>query len=82
LRLSAKKTGVGLRIPELPGVFAYGKSKDPAVANVRALALRVVVDRLGHGERVAEPWKIFALFDDGRALRKALLDAGYDYDRI
>jgi len=37
-------------IPELPGVMAYGKSSDDAQAKVQALALRVLADRLEHGE--------------------------------
>ncbi|MGE0454321.1 MAG: type II toxin-antitoxin system HicB family antitoxin [Vicinamibacteria bacterium] len=35
---------------ELPGVMAYGVSADEARAKVQALALRVVADRLEHGE--------------------------------
>ncbi len=35
---------------ELPGVLAYGQSIDQAIANVKALALRVIADRLEHGE--------------------------------
>jgi predicted RNase H-like HicB family nuclease len=35
---------------ELPGVMAYGSSADEAQAKVQALALRVVADRLEHGE--------------------------------
>ena len=34
----------------LPGVLAYGISLDEAKAKVQALALRVVADRLEHGE--------------------------------
>jgi predicted RNase H-like HicB family nuclease len=37
-------------VPELPGVLAYGASPDEAQAKVQALALRVVADRLEHGE--------------------------------
>ena len=37
-------------IPDLPGVLAYGDSADRARAKVQALALRVVADRLEHGE--------------------------------
>jgi predicted RNase H-like HicB family nuclease len=37
-------------LPELPGVMAYGASRDEALAKVKALALRVVADRLEHGE--------------------------------
>ncbi len=31
-------------IPTLPGVLAYGKTKQRAVARVKALALRVIVE--------------------------------------
>ena len=37
-------------ITELPGVMVYGESPDDAKAKVQALALRVVADRLEHGE--------------------------------
>ncbi len=37
-------------ISELPGVMVYGESPDDAKAKVQALALRVVADRLEHGE--------------------------------
>ena len=33
-------------IPSLPGVLAYGKTKREAVARVKALALRVIADRI------------------------------------
>jgi predicted RNase H-like HicB family nuclease len=33
-------------IPELPGVMAYGASKEEAEAAVEALALRVIADRI------------------------------------
>jgi predicted RNase H-like HicB family nuclease len=35
---------------ELPGVLAYGASEQEARAKVQALALRVLADRLEHGE--------------------------------
>ena len=37
-------------VPDLPGVLAYGSSRDEAQAKVQALALRVVAERLEHGE--------------------------------
>jgi predicted RNase H-like HicB family nuclease len=37
-------------VPELPGTLVYGTTTDDAVAKVKALALRVVADRLDHGE--------------------------------
>lgn len=37
-------------VPALPGVLAYGASRDEALARVQALALRVVAEQLEHGE--------------------------------
>ena len=37
-------------VSDLPGVLAYGQSRDEAIARVEALALRVLADRLEHGE--------------------------------
>ena len=39
-------------IPSLPGVMAYGKTKEDAEVNVTALALRVLADRT---EEVRKP---------------------------
>ena len=41
-------------IPELPGVMAYGQTREEAGARVQALALRVIADRLDHGETAPE----------------------------
>tara|TARA_Y100000310_G_C20107157_1_gene545446 strand:- start:303 stop:509 length:207 start_codon:yes stop_codon:yes gene_type:complete len=35
---------------ELPGVMAYGPTPEKAKAKVQALALRVVAERVEHGE--------------------------------
>lgn len=37
-------------VPELPGVLAYGGSAEEAMARAQVLALRVVAERLEHGE--------------------------------
>ena len=37
-------------VPDLPGVLAYGADRAEAQAKVQALALRVVAERLEHGE--------------------------------
>ena len=37
-------------VPELPGVMAYGKSESEAVGKAEALALRVLAERIEHGE--------------------------------
>ncbi len=41
-------------IPSLPGVMAYGATRADTLAAVQALALRVLADRLEHGEAVRE----------------------------
>ena len=43
---------------ELPGVMVYGATKEEALAKAQALALRVVAERLEHGEMLAEPLNI------------------------
>lgn len=37
-------------ILEIPGVLVYGSTQQEAIANVQALALRVIADKLEHGE--------------------------------
>lgn len=39
-------------VVELPGVLVYGRDRDEAVTRAKALALRVLADRLEHGEAV------------------------------
>ena len=39
-------------VPALPGVLAYGATKTEAGAKVKALALRVIADRLENGEQL------------------------------
>ena len=48
-------------VPELPGVMAYAKTQVQALAKVEALALRVIADRLDHGESVPELRELFAV---------------------
>ena len=48
-------------IPDLPGVMAYGSTEAEARLRAEALALRVIADRIEHGEPVpAEARKLFA----------------------
>jgi predicted RNase H-like HicB family nuclease len=37
-------------VPSPPGVMVYSTSREDALARVEALALRVLADRLEHGE--------------------------------
>jgi predicted RNase H-like HicB family nuclease len=39
---------------DLTGVLAYGQTREEAIAKVQALALRVLADRLEHGETTAD----------------------------
>ena len=43
---------------ELPGVMAYGKTREEAIAKVQALALHVVADKLEQGELVLDPMTV------------------------
>jgi len=47
-------------VPELPGVLAYGADREEATRAAQALALRVVADRLDHGEQL--PPALAAMF--------------------
>ncbi|HEV8415574.1 MAG TPA: type II toxin-antitoxin system HicB family antitoxin [Bryobacteraceae bacterium] len=49
-------------IESMPGVMAYGDTRDAAIAAVRALALRVAADCIDHGEAVPAPFaKVFTV---------------------
>ena len=48
-------------ISDLPGVMAYGQTQAEAVAKVKALALRVMADRLEHGEAIPELADVFSV---------------------
>ncbi len=37
-------------VPDLPGVMGYGASRAEAVTRAQALALRVLAERVEHGE--------------------------------
>ena len=45
-------------VPELPGVLAYGSTANEAMAKVEVLALRVLAERLEHGEAAPQPISI------------------------
>ena len=40
-------------VPELPGVFAYGATQAEAMVKAEVLALRVVAERIEHGDAMA-----------------------------
>lgn len=45
-------------VPELRGVLVYGADRAEAIARVQALALRLIAERLEHGEAAPEPLSV------------------------
>jgi predicted RNase H-like HicB family nuclease len=45
-------------VPDLPGVLAYGASRDEAMSRAQVLALRVIAERLEHNEAKPQPISI------------------------
>lgn len=45
-------------IVEIPGVMRYGSTQEEALAHAEALALRVIAERIEHGEYIVEPIEI------------------------
>jgi predicted RNase H-like HicB family nuclease len=41
-------------VPDLPGTLVYGVTRAQALSRIQALALRVLADRLEHGESIPE----------------------------
>lgn len=52
-------------VPELPGVIVYGSTRAEAVSGAQALALRVIADRIEHGE--LRPGLLSIRFEAARA---------------
>ena len=48
-------------IVDLPGVLAYGQTRQEAIERAQALSLRVLADRLEHGESVPQMDSVFAV---------------------
>ena len=48
-------------VPDLPGVLTYGRTREEAVSKAKALAFRVLADRLEHGEDIPEIRGVFAV---------------------
>ena len=45
-------------VADLPGVMVYGPTREAALSAAQALALRVLADRLEHGEALPEPLEV------------------------
>lgn len=48
-------------VMDLPGALAYGREAQEAVAEAKALALRILADRLEHGESVPQMDDVFSV---------------------
>jgi predicted RNase H-like HicB family nuclease len=48
-------------IPQIPGAMSYGTTRDEAVARAEALALRVLAERIEHGETSPEIAQVFSV---------------------
>jgi len=48
-------------VPDLPGVMVYGTTRKNALEKAEAMALRVIADRLDHGEAIPELDELFAV---------------------
>ena len=48
-------------VPELPGVMAYGQTRDEAVRKAQALSLHVLAERLEHGEDLPQVENVFSI---------------------
>ena len=59
-------------VPELAGAMVYGVTREEAVAKVEALALRILADRVEHGEPVPEFSEVFAVPGPPRRLEQCL----------
>jgi predicted RNase H-like HicB family nuclease len=48
-------------IPQIPGAMAYGSTRQEAILRAEALALRVLAERIEHGETSPEIEQVFSV---------------------
>ena len=61
IELEREKDGRWIaEVSALPGVLAYGETREQAIAGVEVLALRVLADRLENGEEIPDLTALFA----------------------
>jgi predicted RNase H-like HicB family nuclease len=48
-------------IPQIPGAMVHGRTREEAVSRVEALALRVLAERIEHGEMSPVIVKVFSV---------------------
>ncbi|RZL08445.1 MAG: type II toxin-antitoxin system HicB family antitoxin [Hymenobacter sp.] len=46
---------------EIAGALSYGSTREQAIANAQALALRTIAERLEHGEEVPDLAGVFSI---------------------
>lgn len=74
-------------VPDLPGVLAYGQTRQEAIDRAQSLSLRVLADRLDHGERVPQMTDVFSVTvsywpaTKARRVLAALLRIGWNVKR-
>jgi predicted RNase H-like HicB family nuclease len=64
LTIEVEREGDGRWIAEvvdMPGVLTYGQTRREAVERAQALSLRVLAERLEHGEDVPDLGNVFAI---------------------
>ena len=50
---------------ELPGVMAYGQTRDEAISNAERLAIEVIADRIANGEMASSALALsFSILDE------------------
>lgn len=48
-------------VPSIPGALVYGATKKEAVAKVEALVLRILADKVEHGEDAPQIANVFSV---------------------
>jgi len=48
-------------VPELPGVLAYGQTREEAIRKAQALSLHVLAERLERGEPLPQVQNVFSI---------------------
>jgi predicted RNase H-like HicB family nuclease len=48
-------------VVDLPGVMSYGETRQEAIERAQTLSLRVLADRLEHGESVPQVGDVFVV---------------------
>src|SRR5881398_4266466 len=69
-------------IPQIPGAMVYGRTREEAVARVEALALRVLAERIEHGEMSPVIERVFSVaVGPTRARENPVRSVGFAFSR-